>query len=176
MIQFKRISTVDHELYQFMESLLQQAFPIEEYRDLTALRDYTDNKSLFNNNVILENGKPIGLITFWNFGDFAYIEHFAIDPNLRNGGYGKSVIESIVSELNIPIVLEVERPIEEMAERRINFYKRQNFELWNNDYQQPPYRIGDDYLPMYLMVNGKLSSDKDYDKVKSKIHKEVYGV
>ena len=73
-----------------------------------------------------------------------------------------------------PIVLEVERPIEEMAERRINFYKRQGFNLWENDYHQPPYRKGDDFLPMNLMVYGDLSAEKDYEQVKNKIHKEIY--
>ena len=174
MIQFKRIHTTDKEQYEFMENLLQAAFPKEEYRELDQLREYTDTKSLFVNNIILEENQPIGFITFWNFGNFHYVEHFAIDPNLRNGGYGKKVMAGLSELISTPIVLEVERPIEEMAERRINFYKRQGYELWHNDYQQPPYRAGDDFLPMYLMVHGNLSSEKDYETVKDTIYKEVY--
>ena len=42
----------------------------------------------FCNNIILENGNSIGMISYWTMGDFYYIENFAIDPSLRNGGYG----------------------------------------------------------------------------------------
>ena len=63
-----------------------------------------------------------------------------------------------------------------MAERRINFYKRQGFELWENDYKQPPYRKGESYLPMYLMIYGPLTIAADYSRVKERIYKDLYGV
>lgn len=176
MIEFKQISTSDIEYYQFMESLLKTAFPKEEYRDLEDLRNYTDDVKIFYNNIILEENRPIGFITYWDLDDFYYAEHFAIDPNLRNGGYGKKVIEALCNALDKSVVLEVEHPTEEMAERRINFYKRQGFELWVNDYQQPPYRKGDDFLPMYIMTYGNLSLDKDYEKIKKRIYKNVYDI
>lgn len=67
-------------------------------------------------------------------------------------------------------------PVEEMAQRRINFYKRQGFTLWEKEYQQPPYKPGDPFLPMYLMVKGDLQCDRDFEEVKRRIHKEVYNV
>ena len=108
-------------------------------------------------------------------GDFYYIEHFAIDPSLRNGGYGKRVLESIQTKLQGPIVLEVEEPTEEMSIRRINFYKRLNFTLHEKPYMQPPYRTGDSGLPMLLMTYGDIDMEKDFDKVKNMLYKEVYG-
>ena len=72
--------------------------------------------------------------------------------------------------------MEVERPIEEMAQRRINFYQRQGFTLWEKDYYQPPYKPGDDFLPMYLMVHGSLDPEKDYEDIRHKLHTVVYGV
>ena len=176
MIEFKRITTSDIEYYDFMENLLKTAFPKEEYRELNDLKRYTDSVDIFYNNIILENDTPVGFITYWNFEDFYYAEHFAIDPGLRNGGYGKKVLEALCKTLEQPIVLEVEHPTEEMAERRINFYKRQGFKLWENDYKQPPYRKGDNFLPMYLMINGDLSIQGDYLRVKERIYKDVYGV
>ena len=68
----------------------------------------------------------------------------------------------------------VEMPEEEMAIRRINFYKRQGFTLWEKPYMQPPYKSGDDYLPMLLMAYGDLECDKDFEQVKKCIYREVY--
>ena len=85
-------------------------------------------------------------------------------------------LEYLCNYLKHPIVLEVERPVEEMAKRRISFYQRQGFTLWKKNYYQPPYKPGDDFLPMYLMVHGELDCEKDFETIKRRIHKEVYGV
>ena len=70
----------------------------------------------------------------------------------------------------------VEMPEEEMAQRRINFYKRQRFVLWEKPYLQPPYRPTDEYLPMLLMAHGDLECERDFETVKDSIYKEVYNV
>lgn len=174
MINIKRIKTVDTVYYNFVEDLLTTAFPKEERRELVLQRNYTDNNPLFFNNIILEDDIPIGFITYWKFGDYYYIEHFAIHSSKRNGGYGKKVLEHIHKTLDSPIVLEVEIPNNELSRRRIGFYERANYKLWENQYSQPPYRKGEDYLPMYLMVYGNLDSKKDFERIKRNLYKEVY--
>ncbi|WP_297678297.1 GNAT family N-acetyltransferase [uncultured Bacteroides sp.] len=176
MISFQRISTVDESLYKYMESMITSSFPTEEYRPLEELRLYTDSKPHFHNNIIFHHDTPIGCITYWHFGTFYYVEHFAIDPALRNGGYGRSALEHLYQLLKTPIVLEVEMPENEIAQRRINFYKRQGFVLWDKPYMQPPYRPGNGYLPLLLMVHGDLKCDRDFETVKEQIYREVYNV
>ena len=176
MIRLQPISTSDLQHYKFMEELLIDAFPPEEYRQLEQLREYTDRTGNFHNNIIFDDDLPVGFITYWDFDSFYYVEHFATNPALRNGGYGKRTLEYLCNYLKHPIVLEVERPVEEMAKRRICFYQRQGFTLWKKDYCQPPYKPGDDFLPMYLMVHGELDCEKDFETIKKRIHKEVYGV
>ncbi len=176
MLTLQRITDTNTTAYRFMEALLQQAFPVEEHRDLKEQRLYTENQEKFYNQLVLEADQPIGFFTYWDFDTFYYAEHFAISPTLRNGGYGKQVLNLICHTLKRPIVLEVEIPEDEMAKRRINFYQRNGFVLWENEYQQPPYRRGDNFLPMKLMVYGKLDSHKDYDRIKKYIYTEVYHV
>lgn len=176
MIEFQRITTVDTALYKYMERLMIASFPSDEYRALEELKMYTDTKAHFYNNIIFSDGAPIGLITYWDFNTFYYVEHFAIDPEQRNGGHGKNVLNHLCQLLHKPIVLEVEAPDTEMATRRINFYKRHGFILWEKPYQQPPYKPGDSYLPMLLMVHGALDCEKDFDAIKKTLYKEVYNV
>ncbi len=181
----QEITTQDKAMYAYMEQLITTAFPPEEYRDLQELRRFTDEKNAFHNQVILledavsgeEEKKytPIGLLTYWDFETFCYVEHFAIDPTLRNGGYGKAAISLLCKQLNRPIVLEVEMPDNDLARRRIGFYQRQGFRLWQTPYQQPPYKPADGFLPMMLMVQGALQEEKDYEEVKGRIYREVYG-
>ena len=126
MIRLQRITTADTDLYSYMEKLMTQSFPSEEYRKLEELRKYTDTKTHFYNNIIFHNNTPVGLITYWDFGHFYYIEHFAIDPAQRNGGYGKSVLNHLCQLLKHPIVLEVEIP-EETAKNPTGVFVRYTF-------------------------------------------------
>lgn len=174
MITLQRITTADAELYHYVENLLVQSFPDNEYRPLEQLRDYTDHKKAFCNNVILHENNPIGLLTYWDFGTYCYIEHFAIDTRQRNGGYGRESLQLLCRLLERPVVLEVEMPDNELAERRIRFYQRQDFRLWTKPYKQPPYKAGDSFLPMYLMAYGNLQAERDFESVVSDIHREVY--
>lgn len=175
MIEIRQVKTQDVAEYAFVEELMHSAFPPEERRDDSQQREYSDSHPLFFNNIIREEDKPVGMISYWNMGDFFYIEHFAIDPNLRNGGYGKRVLEVMKEKLQGPIVLEVEKPVDEMSTRRINFYQRLEFTLYERPYMQPPYRKGDSGLPMFLMTCGDIDMDKNFEKVRDTLYKEVYG-
>ena len=135
------------------------------------LREYTDRTGNFHNNIIFDDDLPVGFITYWDFDSFYYVEHFATNPALRNGGYGKRTLEYLCNYLKRPIVLEVERPIEEMAKRRISFINVKALRCGEKDYSQPPYKPGDDFLPMYLMVHGELDCEKDFETIKKRIHK-----
>lgn len=176
MIRLQQITTADTALYNYMEQLMTGSFPSGEYRALEELRAYTDTKANFHNHIIFQDDTPVGFIAYWDFGHFFYVEHFAIDPAQRNGGHGKNVLNHLLQVLEYPIILEVEEPIEEMARRRINFYQRHGFSLWEKTYQQPPYKSGDHFLPMLLMVHGDLQCEKDFDSIKEHIYREVYNV
>lgn len=175
MITIKQIKTNAKE-YSFIEDLLETAFPPQEHRELKEQRNFTDYNELFYNNVILDNERPIGLITYWKFDGFYYIEHFAISSEYRNGGYGKKVLEQLHEQLSSPVVLEVELPETEMSNRRINFYERLGYQLIQEKYFQPPYREQDVKLPMHLMIYDKDKKLKDIPTIKRNLYKHVYQV
>lgn len=174
MIEIRRICNTDTADFHFIEELLTAAFPQEEYRQLSEFRRLTKEETRFHNNLIVDNDSPIGLITYWDLDRFCYVEHFAILPAMRNKGYGHNVLELLKGHKRLPIVLEVECPEEEMARRRIAFYQRQGFTLWQSEYLQPPYRPGDGFLPLRLMVHGELDENTCFPWVKQTIHQKVY--
>lgn len=177
MTQFSEIKT-HNEHYLFVEKLLQSAFPEEERRDDKQQRAYTDHNRKFHCLLIRDFDKPIGLLTYWDFTDFVYIEHFAIHGNMRNGGYGGQALKAFLQEIGRPVVLEVEMPRVkgDITHRRIAFYRRLGLSLRRMAYKQPPYREGDEWLPMKLMSSGKVKWLKIADMVRDTIYREVYGV
>lgn len=174
MIVFHPIRTSDVTEYAYMEALLKTTFPPEEYRDLDELKRYTDQNGLFKNLLIYDDTKVIGFITYWQFNLFYYVEHLAINPQLRNEGYGEKVLKHLQAILQRPIVLEVEYPTDDLSTRRIKFYERNGFVLWKANYVQPPYKKGYPPLPMYLMVYGSLNEQAHYQEIKQALYRTVY--
>ena len=177
MIALQPIHT-EHALYLYVEKLLHSAFPPDERRDDEQQRAYTDGNAKFRCLLIRDFDKPVGLLTYWDFTDFVYVEHFAIDEDLRGGGLGAQAMRTFLQEMNRPVVLEVEMPRVkgDITHRRIAFYRRQGFSLRRMPYKQPPYREGDGWLPMKLMSCGKGKWEKIAGLVRDVIYREVYGV
>ena len=175
MIALQPIHT-DHALYLFVEKLLQSAFPKDERRDDAQQRAYTDRNPKFHCLLIRDFDQPVGLLTYWDFADFVYIEHFAIHENYRNKGYGQKVMEFIINEIKGMIVLEAEEPSDDITYRRIRFYQRLGFVMQDVPYQQPPYRSEDQWFPMKLMTLREKNFSLEYEEVKRKIYKEAYNI
>ena len=178
MIALQPINT-EHALYLFVEKLLHSAFPSDERRDDEQQRAYTDNNKQFHCLLIRSLEIPVGLLTYWDFEDFIYIEHFAIHENLRNKGYGKQAMQLFLKDKSLPVVLEVEMPRikGDITHRRIAFYRRQGFSLRRMPYKQPPYRQGDDWLPMKLMSTGSAKKWLPLTElVRNSIYQVVYNI
>lgn len=174
MLHFFPITTCSPR-YTYVEELLHSAFPRNERRDDERQRLNTDRLPHFHCLLVQDGEEPVGLLTWWDFPRFRYVEHFAISPSLRGKGYGHWVLEAFLGEASKPVVLEVEHPTDEQSRRRIAFYRSCGLTLWECDYLQPPYRRDDAPLPLYLMVSPGLSPDEDYGEIRETIHREVYG-
>ena len=177
MLHLKNITT-DHSFYQNAEALLHESFPPEERRDESLQRQYTDHHPMFNTLLITDDEKSepfIGVITIWDFGSFIFAENFATTPACRNQGYGKRIMEKLLEQAEGRlVVLEVERPEDEMSKRRIGFYQRCGFKLCLEAYMQPPYHPGDELLPLYIMYHGAEDITDNFQHIKATIYKEVY--
>lgn len=176
MIEIQAINRSDEEQQAFVQQVLKQCFPFEEYRDFEKLKDLIHYKKEFICNIVMDNEDPIGIFNYWDLPHFIFIEHFAILPENRDKGTGRQVMQGFLKETQLPIILEVELPETEIQKRRIAFYERLGFRLWTSEYVQPPYRSDFEGIPMQLMCYGKHSEIKKYKHVRTQIYKSVYRV
>ncbi len=159
-----------------INNIYESSFPIDERRDYENFINILNSKSnIFSlEAAFTENGEIVGFISHWDFEDFIYIEHFAVDEELRGHGYGRTIIESFQSRTHLPIILEVELPDCEMSIRRINFYERLGFTLHSNvKYIQPSYGEGRKEIELKLMTYGKIDIAENCRQI-AMIKKEVY--
>ena len=113
--------------------LLSQSFPAGERRDTAGQRALLSDSAYRIDILRAPSGGVQALMALWDFDDFVFFEHFAVDPACRNGGIGGQMLDALLARYDKPAYLEAELPETELAARRIGFYERHGFTV-NADY------------------------------------------
>jgi len=160
-ISFERIQSASHRNLDVVMPLYVEAFPPEERRTSSDLLRMLNQKDMFFS-AILADEQVVGMIVYWKFEGFLYVEHLAVLVARRQEGIGEEVLNMLQKE-GVPILLEAEIPFDDASTRRINFYKRSGFSALPVYYHQPPYRKGESVVPMMLFSD---KSDWDPDALR----------
>ena len=173
----KKLEIQNKSDLEFVEKLYIESFPQNERRSIGKMHDLIEKQNKFDVYIlVLKNDTKVGFYTVWTFGTFSYLEHFAISPEHRNGGFGKRALSLIINSTKLlPIIGEVEMPeTSKLASRRLNFYKRQGFEAWDIPYYQPPYEEGFECLAMMLITYGDINMINESESIVKQIYETVY--
>ncbi len=138
-----------------LSELYETAFPPEERRTTDKLLYMIENTAEMVFNKILCEGELAGLQIYWNFGEFCYLEHFAVFEHMRGRGIGFEVLQLLRTSLDKPLVLEVEPDEGGITKRRVEFYRRCGFEVVDKNYIQPRYDAPGDAIPLWIMATAK---------------------
>lgn len=155
-------------------ALLKTSFPCDEYRTYDEQKSLLENPAYSIYVMYNEFQNIMAFIAVWEFDKFAYIEHFAVNNDYRNCGIGTTILKELVELLGKIVCLEVEPPETEMASRRINFYKRNNFFLNEYSYIQPSMSKGKKAIPLFVMTLGSKVDEKTFEEIKCTLYTEVY--
>ncbi|MEG0457490.1 MAG: GNAT family N-acetyltransferase [Oscillospiraceae bacterium] len=172
---YNLLNPISQENYNDIYNLFENSFPENERRSRK------NQEKLINNNyyniltAIDEKNELLGFMFFWNFNDFIYVEHFAINTEKRNMGLGGKFLDYLKQNYN-NIILEVEHPLEEMSIRRIGFYERCGFFINEYDYIQPAMQKGLKPLPLKIMSYPAKINNEFYKKVEKLLHNVVYNI
>ena len=148
--------------------IMQASFSDDEYRP------YDEQLALFEEPEYRIYYMPAGFLAVWEFESFIYIEHFAVDPALRNSGTGSAMLQELVKQYQKPICLEVELPEDELTRRRIGFYERNGFVFNEYPYIQPPISKGKSPVPLRIMTYRSEITREEFQKMKEILYRRVY--
>ena len=75
------------QIYRQFKRLYEESFPLSEQRT-----EFQQKMAFESERYRLvcheENNVLVGFISYWDFDNFIYIEHFAVNKDLRGRGYG----------------------------------------------------------------------------------------
>lgn len=156
--------------------LMKASFPKDEYRPYEGQRallteDAYQIYARYGEDDVLE-----AFVALWDFDQYAYVEHFAVNPLCRNGGLGSRILKELAGSFPKPIFLEVEPPEDEMAIRRIGFYERNGYHLNRYPYTQPAMAPGRKPIPLCIMTSQKPVTEEEFDTIKQLVYQKVFKI
>ena len=138
-ITFSRCRDTSDALMDTAMTFYRASFPSHE------LRLWADQKAVMSDpayhfDMCLTDGALAGLILYWDFGAYIYVEHFCVEPNLRGQGLGTLILRALAQQNDKPIILEIDPLVDDVALHRRDFYTRCGYV--QNDYKHihPPYQ------------------------------------
>ncbi len=177
MVKFVPVSETDVKTLDYIRSVYEDSFPVDERREFDQVKRLLKENETFHLAVIEKDGRGVGLLSYWQWPDWRYVEHFAVDGTCRGKGIGREILQAFIAEDDTPIVLEVEHPDDDICIRRIRFYESLGFVLHPEyDYIQPPYDATKHPLHLYLMTCRMTDFATRYQEIKSRLYAQVYGV
>lgn len=153
MVTLRRITNANDEEFDKLMQLYVEAFPLEERRDEGQLKVMlTEEPRMFFNAVSCDD-KLSGLFVYWDFGSFYYLEHLAVYAEMRNAKIGQQTLDWMKENLNGLRILEAEPAETEIAKRRVCYYERNGYTVYEKEYLQPAYRPDGDGCRLWVMCN-----------------------
>lgn len=171
----ERIAAED---FQSLYRLLETSFPPTERRTKEGQKALFDTEPAYK--VFgLKNKATNSVDAFlavWELENILFLEHFAVDPTLRGKGLGSRLLCELAGITDKPLCLEVEPPENDLAKRRIEFYRRNGFFLNEYPYIQPSLAKGQPPIPLLIMTYGKAVDQSTFEKIRDELYKNVYRI
>ena len=109
MIQISQVYANDSNSLKFIERIYTESFPLDERRDFSEVIRLLEENDNFFIVLLSDENKAVGFISYWEWNDFSYVEHFAVDSSCRGSGYGATAMTELLKRINNPAVLETIR-------------------------------------------------------------------
>lgn len=138
-MEFLKISWDDNERWNMVWNLYEESFPIAERRKLEDhKRAFADPR--FHPLSVWEEEVLLGIVFYWEWDNYRYIEYLAVSHDLRGSGYGFQIIKHIRDSQHT-VILEIDPLENELSVRRLQFYERAGFTLTPYRFMHLPYRL-----------------------------------
>lgn len=124
-----KVHNSNNPLLAGVPALYESSFPDDERTDTAQFLSMIDDCPQMTFNAIVDEDELAGMAVIWDLGICRYLLYLAVVPDKRNNGLGAQTLKLLQEESELPILGEVERPINEMNVRRIEFYKRNGFHI-----------------------------------------------
>ena len=127
LMEFLRVDIENTERWNKVWKLYEASFPIAELRKkkdhLRACQD-----PYFFPISAWEGDRLIGLLFYWEWSTYRYLDYLAVLPELRDHGYGFQMLQHL-RDTEHKVILEIDPLTDEQSLRRLHFYEHAGYTL-----------------------------------------------
>ena len=170
-MEFLKIEPEDKSRWSEVWKLYEESFPVAERRKAEDHLSACDDNRFFPLSV-WDGNQLIGLIFFWEWDNYRYLEHLAVNPDLRGHGYGTQLL-NYLRESKHTIILEIDPLINELSVRRLQFYERSGFTLTPYRFVHLPYRLDGIKQELLILSYPKMITKEQHNHFLKFVGEEV---
>ena len=170
-MRLERLCDSNKHLFDRAFALYESSFPREERRDETE-QNRVLLKDDYHVDFIMDGDEFLGVMLYWETESFIYLEHFTTRAEIRNRGIGAAALDLLKSK-GKTILLEIDPPEDEIAIRRLEFYKRNGFLMTPHYHIQAKYHLGDEDLMLKILSYPHIISPELYREFQEYMTREI---
>ena len=167
------LTQLGKEDFEKVWGIMEDSFPPSERREKERQYGLFEKKE-YRIYGAVEADTLLGFLAVWDLGEFTFLEHFAVAQRARNRGLGGQMLGQLKEQKKRQIILEVELPEEELAQRRIRFYERNGFFYNEYPYMQPAMSADTEAIPLRIMSTVDHLTKAGYLAVREALYRMVY--
>jgi len=160
-LTFSRCRDAGNPLMDAAMALYRRSFPSHELR-LWPDQQAVMNDPLYHFDLCLLDGAQAGLILYWDFGAYIYVEHFCVEPTMRGHGLGTLILAELAKK-GKPIILEIDPLTDDVAVRRKGFYERCGYITNGFAHVHPPYQAANHGHALIVMSHPRALSQAEFN-------------
>lgn len=170
-MEYLRIDPNDRARWDSVWGLYEESFPVAERRKKEDhLRAHDDNR--FFPISAWEGEELVGLMFFWEWDSYRYLEYLAVNPKLRGQSFGSQMLNHL-RDSGHTVILEIDPLINELSVRRLQFYERAGYSLTPYRFMHLPYRIGAESQELLILNYPKMISKEQHNDFLRFVNEEV---
>ncbi len=155
---FYKITNTEDKWYKSFRQIYTISFPIFEQRNEEQQMAAFSNQH-YNLLASIDNENLLSFISYWEFDNYIYIEHLAVNPEFRGKSIGSNTLTQFGSNTEKIVLLEIDPPIDEVSINRLRFYKHLDYKPNSYKHSHPAYNPN--FEPHKLQI---LSLHKELDE------------
>ncbi|WP_028595024.1 GNAT family N-acetyltransferase [Paenibacillus assamensis] len=156
--------------------IMQDSFPEYERRTYDGQKQLLDDPHYRIISKVNDMNQLIAFMAVWEFSMFCFVEHIAVTPAGRGSGIGGKLMSDYIGESQNPVILEVELPETDLAQRRIGFYERLGLHLNDFGYVQPSLQEGQPDVPLQVMSYPRTLTEDEFSQYRDILYSKVYKI
>lgn len=155
---FHNIKNIEDKWYKTYRDIYTVSFPIFEQRNEMQQKKAFESEA-YHLLIATENEKFLSFISYWEFENYIYIEHLAVNPEYRGQNIGSETLHLFAKKIQKTVILEIDPPVDEISQKRLRFYEALGYKLNSFVHYHPAYNPAE-YKPHELRV---LSLDRQLE-------------